>query len=222
MTEPSVLNPHTYVRLTALALWDNLPLVLGGGLLFSVSCAPAFVLFALGFLFPTLLVSLLTVVPGWTALLALEAAILQDKPASLATLVHAWPHYWSRSVRLGLLFSLPLYAGLLTLPLLTRPTVPWIVWLGLAADGLGILVMLTLALYAFPLFVLVELDLRAILRNSLILSSRYLANTLGLLSMGILFGLGVVYLSPALLFIGPALCGMFIVNHGRLVLSEQT
>jgi len=95
------------------------------------------------------------------------------------------------------------------------------VWLGLGADALGILVLITLFLYTFPLLVLHDLDLRTTLRNALILASRHMVNTLGLLSMGILFAPAVLYLSPGLLFIFPAVWGIFIVNNCRMVVEEE-
>ena len=48
-----------------------------------------------------------------------------------------------------------------------------------------------------------------------------IVNTLGLLSMGILFAPAVLYLSPGLLFIFPAVWGIFIVNNCRMVVEEE-
>jgi uncharacterized membrane protein YesL len=79
----------------------------------------------------------------------------------------------------------------------------------------------TLALYAFPLLILHDQPVRTALRNSAILASRHLINTLGLVSMGILALFAVLYLSPAMLFLFPAFCGMFVVNNCRLVLGEE-
>jgi len=136
-------------------------------------------------------------------------------------MLKALPRYWGRSAGLGLLASFPLFAALFTLPSLGRPTVPTIVWLGLATDALGVLILVTLFLYAFPLLVLHDLDLRTTLRNALILASRHVVNTLGLLSMGILFAFATFYLSPGLLFILPTVWGIFIVNNCRMVVDEE-
>jgi len=93
--------------------------------------------------------------------------------------------------------------------------------LGLGADALGILILITLFFYTFPLLVLHDLDLRTTLRNALVLASRHMVNTLGLLSMGILFAFATLYLSPGLLFIFPAVWGIFIVNNCRMVVEEE-
>src|SRR6476659_5320465 len=103
MDEPPTLNADTYLRLTLAALWENLPLAILGGILFSFLCAPAFVLLLLDLRFAALIATILLVWPGWTALLAYEAALLEGSPASLWLLSHKFRHFWTRSMRLGLL-----------------------------------------------------------------------------------------------------------------------
>jgi len=219
--ELTPLNRHTYVRLTATSLWNNLPLVLLAGLVFSLLCAPAFLLFFLGLSVPALIVGALTIAPAWAALLAQEAEIVQDIKTNVGVMLKALPHYWVRSAGLGLLAAFPLFAALLTLPSFELQQVPVVVWLGLFADALGLLVLITLFLYAFPLLVLHDMSVHSTLRNALILASRHIVNTLGLLSMGILFVLATVYLSSGLLFFFPAVWGMFIVNNCRMVIEEE-
>ena len=55
------LTPDNYVKLVLQTLWENLPQVLGGGLLFSLCCLPAFLLFGLGLLAPTILMAVITI-----------------------------------------------------------------------------------------------------------------------------------------------------------------
>jgi len=219
--DPLTLNRHTYVRLTATSLWENLPLVLLAGVAFTALCVPAALLFLFGLFVPALIVGALSISPAWAALLAQEAEIVRDVKTNIGVMLKALLHYWTRSAILGLLVIFPLFTGLLTLPSLGRPSVPAIVWLGLAADALGMLLVITLLLYASPLLVLHDLDLRTTLRNALILASRHITNTLGLLSMGILFVFASLYLSSGLLFILPAVWGIFIVNNCRMVVEEE-
>ncbi|RIK55750.1 MAG: hypothetical protein DCC57_04885 [Chloroflexi bacterium] len=186
------LNAATYVRLTVAALWDNLPQVLLGGICFSLLCAPAFVLYVLDLPYATLVATILLVWPGWTALLAFEAAILEGRKTTLGDMIAAFRRFW-----------------------------PPFVWPALIITGAGGLLVLALALYAVPLLVLHDQDISTALRNSAILASRYLANTFGLVSMGVLAGFAVVYVSPAFLFVLPAVCGMFIVNNCRLALAQE-
>jgi uncharacterized membrane protein YesL len=221
MGNETTLTTQTYVQLTASSLWENLPLVLLGGLVFSLCCAPAFVLLMLDLLFPALIAAVLLLGPGWSALLALEAAMLQSRPASLATMLYAFRHFGRRSVRLSLVAALPIKALLLILRLFAQPMVPLLAWFGLAAGALGALVALALAIYAFPLFVLHEEEVRNALHNSLLLASRHLMKTLGLVAMGVLALFAICYISPGVMFVLPAICGVFIVNNCRLVLLQE-
>jgi uncharacterized membrane protein YesL len=221
MDERTPLNQRTYVRLTVTRLWGNLPLVLLAGFVFSLLCVPAFLLFTLGLLAPSLAVGALTVAPAWAALLAQEAGIVRDVKTNIGVMLKALPRYWARSAGLGSLAAFPLLVALLILPGLAQPQVPGVVWIGLAADALGLLVIVTLFLYAFPLLVLHDIGVGAALRNGLILASRHIVNTLGLLSMGVLFALATLYLSFGLLFFFPAVWGMFIVNNCRMVVQEE-
>ena len=43
----------------------------------------------------------------------------------------------------------------------------------------------------------------------------------GLLGIGVLFALTCAYVSPALLFTLPAICGLFSVNNCRMVVVEE-
>jgi uncharacterized membrane protein YesL len=218
MSDIVPLNRQTYVRLTVSRLWDGLPQLILGSALFSLCCLPASSLFILNLPLLAILVGALTIAPAWAALLAYEANILEDKATSPSLIIHTWQRYTIRSLKLGLLAAFPLLAGWLTLPHLAAPEVPLVVWLGLAADALGLLLLVTLFLYTFPLLVLYDLDVRTALQHSLTLASRYLGHTLGLLSLGGLFLLGVLYLNSGLMFILPAVWGMFIVNNCRLVI----
>ncbi len=217
----STPGPNTYVRLTLSQLWDSLPLILLAAGVFSLLCAPAVLLFYVGLFAPAVIVGALTITPSWVALLALEGAIVCEKRAGIGTMLQAWPRFWRRSVGLGLLASFPLLAGLLTLPNLARPEVPAIIWGGLAADGLGILVVLALSLYAIPLLVLHDMSLGMALHNALLLAGRYVVNTIGLLSMIIALAFAAYYVSLSLVFILPAMWGVFVVNNCRMVVAEE-
>jgi uncharacterized membrane protein YesL len=222
-SENNVPTPgrYTYVRMTLISLWENLPLVLFVGLVFALLCVPAFLLFLVGLFIPALIVGALTIVPACAALLAQENEIVRDVKASIGTMFRALPRFWTRGVTLGLLGGFPLFVALLTLPMLSLPHAPLVVWLGLGADVLGLFILVALYLYAFPLLVLYDMSVGTALRNALILASRYIWNTLGLLGMGILFALASVYVSPALLFVLPAIWGLFIINNCRMVVEEE-
>lgn len=213
---------ETYMRMTAYSLWENSPLLLLGSLVFTLLCLPAIALFMLGLLVPAALVAVLTVAPGWAALLAMEARISRDACPSIGVMIRALPRFWARSVGLGLMMLFPVCVGLFTLPLASESPVPFVVQVGLAGDAVGLAFLMALYLYAFPLLVLYDARLGTALSNALILASRHLNNTLGLLGMGVLFGLGIVRLNVGLLLVLPAVWGMFVVNNCRMVLTEET
>ncbi len=221
MDDTQPLNRHTYVRLTLSQLWENLPLLLLASFIFALLWAPSFLLFTLGLWGPALIAGVALAAPGWAALLALQIALTGGGGAPVSIMFRAFPRFWKRSAAMGLLTIFPFLAAWLTLPLFTQPQVPSIAWLGLAADLAGFLILVTLGLYAFPLLVWHDLDVRTALRNALILASRHTVNTLGLLAMGVLFAFAVAYLSPGLLFILPTVWGLFIVNHCRMVVKDD-
>lgn len=216
------LTPANYVRVTASQLWSNLPLVIAGGLFFSLLCAPAFALGVLRRPVEMAIAFLLLVPPGWSALLVLLGAIAQEKPAGLGLMLRSFPRVWRRSVAPAALFLLPLIAFQATVPMLSAPAIPIIVWAGLAADVFGVAAVSAMALYAYPLVALYDQPVFGALRNGLILASRYPANTLGLLGMAVLGGLAAGYVGVALLFFLPAFFGLFVVNNCRLVVDIET
>ncbi len=188
---------------------------------FSLACAPAALLLYWRLTGAAIIVGALSIAPAWTALLALQEDIVRDVRTDIGVMLRALPHYWRRAAGMGLLSSIPLLAGLVTLPNLALPEVPVVVWGGLAADGLGILIVGSLSLYVFPLIALHDMSLGTALRNAFLLAGRHVLNTIGLLSMGIIFTCAMVYISSGLVFILPAFWGVFIVNNCRLVVQEE-
>jgi len=212
----------TYVRMTALSLWDNSPLLLLGGLVFTLLCLPVIILLMLDLLVPAAMASVLTVAPAWTALLALEAQIVQDVQPNIGVMFKALPKFCLRSVGLSLLMLFPVLVGLFTLSMIPKPPTPFIVQVGLAGDLVGLVLLTALYSYAFPLLVLCDAPLGTTLSNGLILTSHHLRNTIGLLGMGVLFGIGIARLNLGLILVLPAIWGLFIVNNCRMVMAEET
>lgn len=216
--EPIVgLNRDTYVLFVCRQIWEELPRVLGNGLLFSLCCAPAFVLFSLGLLAPTLLVSVITIAPAWTALLAVQRNIVSDGALPGMNFGRAFRYYWRRSTLLGMIAAFPLLAALITLPLLQQPIVPLVVWLGLGADLLGMALVAALLLYAFPTLVHEDAGVKTSLHKGWRLAALHPWHTVGLIGLGILLVFAVGYLSLGLLFLLPAVYGMFVMGNALLV-----
>jgi len=217
----SLPAPATYVRLTVVSLWDNLPAVLLGGAAFSVLCVPTFVLFVLGLAIPALLLGALTIAPAWGALLAQEADIVRDIGAGMGGFWKSLRRLWTRGAGLGLLACFPLLAVLLAAPVLTYPEARFVARAGFVADVAGLILLAALYVYAFPLIVLHDVDLRTALSCAVVLAGHHSMNTLGLLGMAVLFALATLRVSAGLLFILPAVWGLFILNNCRMVVIEE-
>ena len=216
------INLDTYLGRTVRTLWESLPQLLRGALLFNLVGLPAFACFALGWLAPALVAAVTTVGPGWSALLAYETQLLQHRSADGRGFWLAFRRYWVRSCLLGLLPAVPAAFLLALLPALeTQAAVPASVWFGIAFNLFALAVAGTLALYAFPNLVQRDLGTLDCIRDALILSSRNPAPSIGLLAMGVLFGMGIAFVSQGLVLLLPALYGLFIAGNGLAVVAAE-
>ncbi|MEZ4861672.1 MAG: hypothetical protein R3C14_10205 [Caldilineaceae bacterium] len=223
MTEgPLPLNRDTYLPFVLHTIWTELPRFLWGAFLFNLCCAPAFVLFSLGFLAPTLLVGLLLMAPAWAALQADQLNLLQGANRPYAYFGQMFVYYGRRALQLGLLLILPLLAIRLTLPALAQNAVPNALWLWVGILFFILAVSTALSLYTFSLLVYFDHDVLTTLRNGWILTVRHPLHTVGLLGMAILFGFGVVYLSLGLLLLLPAFYSILLVANCLLVLAVNS
>lgn len=211
------LTQESYVKVVLSTLWENLPQLIGGGLLFCLCCVPAFILFGLGLLVPTVLVAVVTIAPAWCALLAFTNAILLGDRADLAFFWRTCQRYWRAAALLSMLFAFPLVTTLTTLPLLQVEPVPLIVWLGLGADLFGLALAAALLFYAFPLLLEQRTALPMLLRRALLFAGVHPFNSVGLLAMGLLFAFLIAYVSLGLLLLLPAIYALFIVANYQLV-----
>ncbi len=211
------LTPDTYVKFVLRTLWENLPQVIGGGVLFSLCCVPAFLLFGLGFLAPTILLAVVTIAPAWCALLAFAHHLIEDEQADFALFRRTLLRQWRGSCLLGMTLAFPLLITLTTLPLLQVEPVPVIVWLGLSADLFMLALVTAVLFYAFPLLLTQPTALPTLLRRSLMLAAVHPFNTVGLLAMGLLFAFLIAYVSLGLLLLLPAIYALFIVANYQLV-----
>ena len=220
--ELPVVRNDTYVTLIAGKLWDELPRLILGGLFFSIVAIPAFVFFSLGWIFLSIAVSIVTLAPAWAALLAYEFPLLDDKVAKAQLFWNGLRRFWWRSVGLGAMAAFPLLSALLKLPLLQQVVIPTSLWISFAADCFAGSLLAALLLYAFPLLVRNDLGIRQTVHTAWLLMGRHLFNTLGLLGMGILFAFAIGSISLGLLFLLPAIYGLFVVGNCELVVQENT
>lgn len=220
--ELPVVRNDTYVTLIAGKLWDELPRLILGGLFFSIVAIPAFVFFSLGWIFLSIAVSIVTLAPAWAALLAYEFPLLDDRVAKAQLFWNGLRRFWWRSMGLGSMAAFPLLSALLKLPLLQQAVIPTSLWISFAADCFAGSLLAALLLYAFPLLVRNDLGIRQTVHTAWLLMGRHLFNTLGLLGMGILFAFAIGSISLGLLFLLPAIYGLFVVGNCELVVQENT
>lgn len=220
--DPSALDdPDSLVRATLQALWSELPIVLLGNTVFCLLCAPAISLAFVNLLLPAVCLASITVFSAWAALLAFEGKILQGSATTVRDLLRAFTRTWGRATKLGLLALVPVLGASVALPGLGAQHVHWTVWLALAANALSLLILVALYVYAFPLVAMHDLSTGMALRNSLILASRHLWSTFGMLSLATLLVLGVFYVSSGIAFFAPAFFGMFITSNCKGVVQQE-
>lgn len=217
-----VLEEKTYVKETAIGLWESLPWVILAGVLLSLVSLPAALLVVFGFLVPGIGLGALTTGPGWAAMTALLARVLLREPgASPLDFFRAFGRFYTRGAVLGAFMAIPLAAAAITLPLLQETPVPTVVWIGLGADLAGLVFLSALYLYAYPQMVLYNSGLKLVLRNSFVLAARYLVNTLGLIGLAVLLVLLAARVNWLLLVILPAAWSVFAINNCRMVLRRE-
>ena len=218
-SDDDLITPQSYVVDTARALWDNLPQVVIGGLWFSLWAAPAFVLAVFARWALAGLAAILLAAPGWTSLLAWEAALATGRVPPWSRLHTAWRDHWGISVRLAAVAIFPL-AVVQWGSAQTAANAPgWLSALLVCAWLNAVLWLAALLLYALPAVALYGWDRATALRNGLLLAARLPTHTVGLIALYVLCYLAIVAFNGGLIFFLPAIAGLFVVNHVRLAVS---
>lgn len=214
------LSEGILIKATAMALWDNAPLLTVSALLFSLLWVPALSLAVAGVSLGALLLAACLGLPAWAGLTSLQMALLEGRHANLWSLFQGISRYGLRGLLLGLLLCFPAVMALLTLPMLSLETVPIFVWAALFADGFVALALVGIALYAVPLWSLRDLRFGAAFLEGAILAARRPWHTMGLIGMGLLFALAIEW-HQALAFFLPTIWCLFIVSNARLVVADD-
>jgi hypothetical protein len=213
------LSPQNFVAQTLGATWDNLPQIVIGALWLNACLLPALLLALLGLPVPAAMAGVLLGGPGWVALQHFELGLVQGKAVPLPTLPHSFHRFWSQGARLGML---GLFLPVATVGLAEwGGTAAWVGPLALLGIAASTAVGSLLLLYAVPLLVIYQWTLPDVLRNTAVLSARHINNTVGMVALAVLCALAVAYVSSGLLFLLPALYGMFVANNCRLVMGIE-
>jgi uncharacterized membrane protein YesL len=208
-----------YVRVTLAQLWEELPILIAGGILLALLAMPAAWLAANGMAPPAAALGVALVAPLYTALCYLAGRnAVGDKPR-LSGMWSALAHYYTRSCLLMLPLAALLAAARMTLPLLGA-ALPILVITGIALQAIAALVACLLAIHAFPLLALFDLPLRQVWLYSLALVMRRPLVAVGLLSMIVLLACAADALGPGAWPLVPAVFVPFSVN-ATLMLTKQ-
>jgi len=216
------LNSYTYLPLTAIQLWENLPQILLSALFFSVASAPSFVLFVLGLPWLALLISIGLMAPAWVGMLTYQGLLVRGNTSGAQHLFRGFRYQWLDSLRLGAVGAFPLSAALWFALASEDNLAPTAASLWVLFIVLGCLIMVVVTIYAFPLLALFDSSVMNALQNGTILSARYMINTLGLAALAVLLVFGVIHLSLGLLLILPACFALFVVNNCFLVVQSES
>jgi uncharacterized membrane protein YesL len=210
------LTQATYVKETALTLWDRLPWVLLADFLFIVLSLPAVIIYLLGFTLPGIVLAVVLAGPGAMAMTALITRAILREPLEFLDFFRALLKYYRRSIVLSFVAVFPFTAASLTLPLLQSSPVPVQIWIGLGADLAGLFFISAMYMYMVPQIVIYDLSIRTAFKNSLYLSARYLSHTIGLLAMAFLLILIAAQVSYWLLVVFPGCWLVFVINNCRM------
>jgi hypothetical protein len=216
------ITPQSYVVATVTALWDNLPQVVIGGLWFSLWAAPAFVLAVFERWALAALAAILLAAPGWTSLLAWEAALATGRVPAWSLLPRAWRGHWAISARLAAVALFPLAVVYWWLAQTAAAAPGWVRALQGIAWLYAVVWLAAFLLYALPAVALYGWDRATALRNGLLLAATFPTHTVGLIALYVLCYLAIVRLNGGLIFFLPAIAGLFVVNHIRLAVSLAT
>lgn len=219
--EPEHLTALTYVQVTARQTWENLPLVIAGGLVFCVACVPAAILLFFGFLPLMTIAVVLLVSPAWVCLLYVLTNAAEERAVSYRRIGTAFLRMWLPGMRLGLLFAVPLLTGSLVLPAMQAETLSSVTWLAAFAVALSLALGWCIGLYAYPMLASEPVAVLDAIRNGAILSSQHVVNTLGLLGFAVLGMVSAGVIGVVVFLFLPGLYGMFVVNNYRLVMQTE-
>jgi len=197
-------QPTSWWHEALVELWDHLPGVAVLSLAFTLGTLPAWLALWWGWVWLYLPLLVLLVAPAWALLLWGEARLCRYQ----ACVPGPW-RLWARASGLGAVCAFPLCALLVTLPALSGPEVAGMVWVGLAADIVGVCLAWCLASYGFPLLVLRGWPWRRAVVGAMALASRHVAYTLGLLSLCVGCCVLLLLVSSGLMFFLPGAYGMF-------------
>lgn len=221
-THQPTVPPDDFARFVVRLLWESLwPLF---GLHLVVAALVAFAVGAgliLG-LAPLLLLTALTLYPGWLALLAGAAGQLRGRRGSVwRGAAQALRRSWLGCSLMGLLLNVFLYSYFTSSAWVaagTADSLLWAVWIG---QSLFLVVTASALVYALPLMALHEQSIRLAVRNGLLLAVLAPGATIAMIAALGLAGLAFYWLGLGAALFAPFVVNMLLVSNCQLQIEAQ-
>ena len=205
------IEERSYVRCVLAQIWQELPLLTGGALLFALACLPSLLLLVFDLPGLAALTGLFAAVPAWAAYCHLVSCVAADRNAGLADMARAFVALYRRSC----LLSIPAL-GLLYLLQVTQAVAgvvsPWTASLLLVAS--------TTAQFLILFVVCLDLPVRWAVHNSALVLLVRPSVMLGLASLIYLLAATAWLFGPGLLLLAPILYAPIQVNATLMISRE--
>jgi hypothetical protein len=199
---------ESYLRKCLADLWDNLPVLLLGNVVFLAFCIPPFVFFFVGDVLLFLWTGCFSAAPAFLGLLSFVGTIVQGQRPSLRSLIIGTLRFYGQGVILGSIGVLSLL-GLLSALSPGEEALSGTRVVLLVFSFAGFLFATTLLVHAFPLLALENPPLRKVIVHALFLASKYRIPTAGMVSLGLLCTFLTWWTRLGLLFVLPAVWAVF-------------
>jgi len=210
----------TYVKQVLTQLWEELPLLLAGGLLVDLVAVPGvLVLLATTNLPLVAVIFALTAIPAWAGYCYMVSRNAAGFKPRLPDLLRGSVHYYWRSIVLGLPVAAMVPLVALSYSWLAQDP-PVLVVTGITLQIIALFMETLWLLHALPLLAGFDLSLKQAATNSLILVLRRPFVAIGLMSMAGLLTLGARALGIGGWLMLPVLWVPFEVN-ATLMLANQ-
>lgn len=199
---------ESYLKECLSHIWDNLPSLLLGNVLFLIFCIPSFVFLLVGDVLLSLWIGCFSIVPAFSGLLYLVAEVIRSRKPTIRSFILGICRFYGRSVILGGLGVLSLLWLLGALNCGRGGPSIMIVSL-LVLSFVRFFLVVTLLAHAFPIMVFWDFPLRETLVRALLLASHYRIPTAGIISLGFLCIFLIWWTRLGLLVVLPAIWAVF-------------
>ena len=218
------IDERSYVRCVLTQIWQELPLLTGGALLFALACLPSLLLLVLGRPGLAALAALFGAVPAWAAYCYLVSCVAAARSTSLADMARAFAALYRRSSllsipALGLLYLLQVTQAAASRGVGTG-TVSLLLVASATAQFLILFVVCLGTLHALALLAAFDLPIRWAVHNSMLVVLARPSVLLGLASLIYLLAAAARLFGPGLLLLAPSLYAPIQVNATLMISRE--